>query len=256
MKSYDGAVVIVTGASTGLGRAIAIGAAREGARAVVINYASSADQARETAEQVEAAGAEAILARGDVANAEDCHSVVSSALPFARVDALFNNAGVLRPLQPTGIEGLTAEDFLDTYKVSVVGAFQMVQAGQKLLEASPRAAVVNTSSLAGVTGLSSSIAYAAAKGGLNTMTRSLARALAPKVRVNSICPGFIDTPWFTKDGMGLDVEQLRASVRANSPLQLVARGEDVAESALFLASPATRLITGETLVVDGGMHLR
>src|SRR5207302_9948109 len=120
-------------------------------------------QAQETARLVAEAGAEAILAKGDVGSAEDCRAVIAAAAPYGRIDALFNNAGVLRPLRPTGLDGESADDFLATYRVSVIGSFQMVQSGRKLLEASSRAAVVNTSSLAGVTGLSSSIAYAAAK---------------------------------------------------------------------------------------------
>jgi NAD(P)-dependent dehydrogenase (short-subunit alcohol dehydrogenase family) len=253
--AYDGTVVVVTGASTGLGRSIAVGAAREGARAVVINFASSGDEARETARLVAEAGAEAVLAQGDVGQLEDCRKVIAAAASYGRIDTLFNNAGVLRPLRPTDLDGETAEDFLVSFQVSVVGTFQMIQAGRTLLEASPRAAVVNTSSLSGVTGLSSSVAYAASKGALNTITKTLARRLAPKIRVNSLCPGFIDTPWFTKDGMDMDLEKMREHMRRITPLQTVGQSDDVAQGALFLGSPASRLTTGETLMADAGLHL-
>lgn len=255
MGAFDDAVVLVTGASTGVGRSIALAVAREGARTVVINFASSLAEAEETARLVAELGAQAVLAKGDVASDEDCQAIVAAAEPYGRIDALFNNAGVIRPLRPAGFDGVSAADFLTTFGVCVIGSYQMVRAGRELLEASPRAAVVNTSSLAGVTGVSSSIAYAAAKGALNTVTKTMARALAPKIRVNSICPGFIDTPWFGKDGMDLDVDRIREQVRASSPLQRIAQSDEVAESALFLASPAARLITGETLLVDAGAHL-
>jgi NAD(P)-dependent dehydrogenase (short-subunit alcohol dehydrogenase family) len=106
-----------------------------------------------------------------------------------------------------------------------------------------------------VTGIGSSVPYAASKGALNTMTLSLARALAPKIRVNAICPGFIDTPWFGK-GMGeAAADRVRASAAAGTPLKVASTAEDIAASAVFLASPSSRHVTGETLLVDAGSHL-
>ena len=129
----------------------------------------------------------------------------------------------------------------------------MTRAARALLEASDRAAVVNTSSIAGVTGGGSSIAYSASKGALNTMTRSLAYALAPKIRVNTICPGFIESPWFDK--LGMDSAALREHVIQTNPLKVASSPEDVAEGALFFGSPASRHTTGETLLIDAGRHL-
>jgi NAD(P)-dependent dehydrogenase (short-subunit alcohol dehydrogenase family) len=252
-NSYDGAVVVVTGASTGLGRAIAVGAAERGARAVVINFASSTSEAEITAQRVREAGSEAVLVQGDVGDDATCREIASAAGRFGRIDALFNNAGITRARPYGDLDALTGEDFLDIYRVNVVGPYQMTRAARALLEASDRAAVVNTSSIAGVTGGGSSIAYSASKGALNTMTRSLAYALAPKIRVNTICPGFIDSPWFDK--VGIPTDQLREHIAATNPLRVASQPEDVAESALFLGSPAARHTTGETLLVDGGMHL-
>jgi NAD(P)-dependent dehydrogenase (short-subunit alcohol dehydrogenase family) len=251
--SYADAVVVVTGASTGLGRAIATGAAERGARAVVVNFARSLADAEETARLVRAAGAEAVLAQGDVGDDAVCRAVVAEAARFGRVDALFNNAGMTRSVPYSDLDGLSGEDFLAIYRVNVVGPYQMVRAARSLLEASEVAAVVNTSSIAGVTGGGSSIAYSASKGALNTLTLSLARALAPKIRVNTICPGFIDSPWFDK--LGADVSQLREHMRATTPLRTVSSPEDIAEAALFFGSRAARHITGETLLVDAGLHL-
>ena len=261
VKDYDGAVVVVTGASTGLGRALAVGAAERGAKAVVVNYARSDDEAEQTATQVRAAGAEAVLCRGDVSSDADCARIALAAEPFGRIDALFNNAGVTKfAPKHADLDALTGEDFLRLYDVNVVGAFRMIRAARPLLEAGEReahmgpAAVVNTSSIAGVTGIGSSVAYAASKGALNTMTISLARALAPKIRINAVCPGYIDTPWHLKAGQAFD-QRLRDGAAANTPLKAASTAEDVADATLFLGSPLSRHVTGETLLVDAGTHL-
>jgi 3-oxoacyl-[acyl-carrier protein] reductase len=250
---YEGLIVVITGASTGLGRAIAVGAADQGARAVVINYASAAAEAEETATLVRAAGAEAVVVQGDVRQDDDCRRIAAAAAPYGRIDALFNNAGRTRLVGYENLDGLDAAEFLDIYHVNVVGPFQMTRAARSLLEASDAASVVNTSSIAGVTGGGSSIAYSASKGALNTMTLSLAKALAPKIRVNAICPGFIDSTWFDK--LGANTDKLREHIRNNAPLKVASTPEDIAESALFFGSRASRHVTGETLLVDAGLHL-
>jgi NAD(P)-dependent dehydrogenase (short-subunit alcohol dehydrogenase family) len=253
---FSGFVVLVTGASTGLGRAIAEETARRGASAVIVNYARSADDAQKTAALVEGHGAKAVLVQGDVAVDEDCRRIAQAAQPFGRLDALFNNAGVTRFAAHGDLDAVSAQDFLDLYAVNVVGAYQMVRACRALLEAAPQpGAVVNTSSIAGVTGIGSSVPYAASKGALTTMTLSLARALAPKIRVNAICPGFIDTPWFGKGLPEATVDRMRAGTAAATPLKAASTAEDIAVSAVFLASPHSRHVTGETLLVDAGTHL-
>ncbi|MGA0604987.1 SDR family NAD(P)-dependent oxidoreductase [Phenylobacterium sp. VNQ135] len=253
---FAGFVVVVTGASTGLGRAVAVETARQGAEAVIVNYARSADEAEETARLVREHGAEAVLVQGDVASDDDCRRIAAAAQPFGRIDALFNNAGITRFAGHADLDAVSAQDFLDLYAINVVGPYQMIRACRSLLEAAPRpGAVVNTASIAGVTGIGSSVPYAASKGALNTMTLSLARALAPKIRVNAVCPGFIDTPWFGKGMPDAAVEKLRANAQASTPLRAASTPEDIAASTVFLASPASRHVTGETLLVDAGMHL-
>ncbi|MDE2355131.1 MAG: SDR family oxidoreductase [Alphaproteobacteria bacterium] len=256
-RDFEGAVVVVTGGSTGLGRAIAVEVASRGAGAVVINFASSAAEAEITADQVRAAGAKAVLVKGDVANDADCRAIAAAAAPFGRVDALFNNAGTtVFANNHADLDAVSAEDFLRLYGVNVVGAYQMLRAARSLLEAGEApGAVVNTASIAAVTGIGSSVPYAASKGALVTMTLSLARALAPRIRVNAVCPGYIDTPWF---GRGMDaerVDRLRQGAAAASPLKVASKPEDIAGAAVFLASPAARHITGETLLADAGSHL-
>ena len=256
-RDFDGWVVLVTGASTGLGRAIAVETAERGAGAVVINYASSQAEAEETARMVEAHGARAILARGDVASDDDCKAIAAAAAPLGRIDAMFNNAGITKfANNHADLDAVSGEDFQRLYSVNVVGAFQMIRAARSLLESAPQAgAVVNTSSVAGVLGIGSSVPYAASKGAMITMTLSLARALAPKIRINAICPGFIDTPWFGRGMSEGQIDRMRQGVIASMPLKAASTAEDIAGAAIFLASPASRHITGETLMVDAGMHL-
>jgi len=254
---FDGRIVLVTGASTGLGRAIAVETAGRGARAVVINYASSKSEAEETADLVRGRGAEAVVVQGDVGDDAACQAIAQAAAGFGRVDALFNNAGITKfAPNHADMDAVNADDFLRLYQVNVIGAFQMIRAARGLLEAGDLAgAVVNTSSIAGVTGIGSSAPYAASKGALTTMTLSLARALAPRIRVNAICPGFIDTPWFGRGMSAESLERMRNSVAASTPLKAASTAEDIAGAAVFLASPAARHITGETLLVDAGAHL-
>lgn len=253
---YQDFIVVVTGASTGLGRAVALEVAAQGAKAVVINYAHNREDAEETARQAGALGAETVVVQGDVANDADCRKIAAAAEPFGRIDALFNNAGTTKFAGHADLEAVSAQDFLDLYAVNVVGAFQMVRACRSLLEQAPQpGAVVMTASIAGVTGIGSSVPYAASKGALTTMTLSLARALAPKIRVNAICPGFIDTPWFGKGMPEAAVDRIRANAAAGAPLKVASKPEDIAAAAVFLASPASRHVTGETLLVDAGSHL-
>jgi 3-oxoacyl-[acyl-carrier protein] reductase len=253
---FDGKVVLVTGSSTGLGAAIATGAAKRGAKAVVINYASNAKDAEATADLCRKAGADVAIVQGDVGEDADCRKIAEAANKFGKIDALANNAGITKMAPNHGdLNALSKDDFLRVYAINTVGPFQMLRAARSLLEASGKGSVLMTSSIAGVTGIGSSVAYAASKGALNTMTLSLARALAPKIRVNAICPGFIDTPWFTK-GIGEQATAaLRENITKNTPLKVASTAEDVADPALFLLSDASRHVTGETLLIDAGTHL-
>jgi NAD(P)-dependent dehydrogenase (short-subunit alcohol dehydrogenase family) len=131
----------------------------------------------------------------------------------------------------------------------------MLRAARPLLEASERAAVLMVSSIAGVTGIGSSVAYAASKGALNTMTLSLARVLGPKIRVNALCPGFIDTPWHAKGLPPEMVDRVREGTKKMTPLKAASAAEDIADAGLFFLSDASRHVTGETLLVDAGLHL-
>jgi NAD(P)-dependent dehydrogenase (short-subunit alcohol dehydrogenase family) len=253
---FDGKIVLVTGSSTGLGKAIAVGAANRGAKAVIVNYASSAKEAEATADEIRKAGADVVVVQGDVGEDADCKKIVEAAAKFGKIDALANNAGITKMAPNHGdLNALSKDDFMRVFAINTVGPFLMVRAARSLLEASGKASVLMTSSVAGVMGIGSSVAYAASKGALNTMTLSLARALAPKIRVNAICPGFIDTPWFTKGVGEQAAAALRQRMAETTPLKVASKAEDVADPALFLLSDQSRHITGETLMIDAGTHL-
>jgi NAD(P)-dependent dehydrogenase (short-subunit alcohol dehydrogenase family) len=252
--------VVITGSASGLGAATAAILAKGGAR-IVINYASSAKEAEATAELCRSAGAaEVIVVQGDVAKDEDCRKIVAAAAPWGRLDALINNAGTTRHVAHGNLDGLSAEDFQQVYAVNTIGPFQMVRAARSLLEAGAKAsgrasAVVNVSSMAGITGGGSSVAYAASKGALNAITLSLARALAPSIRVNAVCPGYIDTPWFTKGRGAEAAAKVRDAVIAKVPLKLASTAEDIANLVCFLATSPSSNMTGEVVRMDAGMHL-
>jgi NAD(P)-dependent dehydrogenase (short-subunit alcohol dehydrogenase family) len=257
--SKDGLCVIVTGSASGLGAATAAILAKGGAR-IVVNYSNSKAEAEATADLCRDAGAEVVVAQGDVSRDEDCRRIVSAAAPWGRLDALINNAGTTKHVAHDKMEDLSAEDFQRIYAVNTIGPYQMIRAARALLEAGSKtsgrpSAVVNVSSVAGISGGGSSVAYAASKGALNTMTLSLARALAPAIRVNTVCPGYIDTPWFTKGRGEAGAKLVRDSVVAKVPLKVASTAEDIAQLVCFLASAASSNMTGEVVRMDAGMHL-
>ncbi|THD51929.1 MAG: SDR family oxidoreductase, partial [Bradyrhizobium sp.] len=257
--SKDGLCAIVTGSASGLGAATAAILAKGGAR-IVINYSSSQNEAEQTADLCRSAGGEVVVVQGDVSRDEDCRKIAAAAAPWGRLDALINNAGVTKHMAHNNLDGLSAEDFQRLFGVNTIGPFQMVRAARSLLEAGAEAsgrasAVVNVSSVAGISGIGSSVAYAASKGALNTITLSLARALAPLIRVNAVCPGYIDTPWFTK-GRGVEAAaKVRDAVIAKVPLKRASTAEDVASLVCFLATPPSGNMTGEVIRIDAGAHL-
>src|SRR5947209_17066595 len=257
--SKDGLCAIVTGSASGLGAAAAAILAKGGAR-IVVNYSSSKKEAEETADLCRKAGSEVVVVQGDVSRDEDCKKIVAAAAPWGRLDALINNAGTTKHVAHDNLDGLSAEDFQRMFGVNTIGPYQMIRAARSLLETAAKAsgrasAVVNVSSVAGISGVGSSVAYAASKGALNTMTFSLARALAPLIRVNTVCPGYMDTPWFTKGRGEAGAKQVRDMVVGKVPLKVASTAEEVAAVVCFLATPASSNMTGELVRIDAGLHL-
>jgi 3-oxoacyl-[acyl-carrier protein] reductase len=257
---FEGKVAIVTGSGTGIGEAIAIEIAKRGGK-VAVNYSKSKAEAEATGRAVEAAGSEAIVIQANVSDDDDCKALVEATLAkWGRVDVLVNNAGTTKFNDHDKLDGIDKDDFLHIYSTNLVGPYQMSRAVFPTMKAQfeadgTRGSIVNMASLAGVRGVGSSVAYAASKGALNTMTMSLARALGPAVRVNAICPGWVGTPWMTNEFGQEFFEVIVKNVEKITPLAHAGVAEDVALATLFFASDLSRHVTGETMLVDGGHHL-
>ena len=248
------AVCIVTGSAVGVGAACAVQLAKKGAR-VVINYSKSEKEARDTQAQCHAAGSETILVQGDVAQDADCKRIAQAALDkWGRIDGLINNAAITKFVDQRDLDGLDANDFQRLYAVNVIGPYQMTRAAAPALE-KQGGSVVMISSMSGIVGIGSSNAYVASKGALNTMTLALARSLAPKVRVNAVCPGLIETRWHTARFQNTDdYAKFVDKYAENVALGKACNAADVAEVAVWLIESGG-MITGEMIKVDGGAHL-
>jgi 3-oxoacyl-[acyl-carrier protein] reductase len=250
-----GKVAIVTGSATGIGASVALALARRGAN-VVVNYTKSEKEAQETSDTIRKIGAEVRLVQANVARDEDCRKLAKAALDaWGRIDILVNNAGTTKFAAHNDLDALSAEDFANIYAVNVIGPFQMIRACAPAMKEHGEGSVVNISSIAGVRGIGSSVAYAASKGALNNMTVSLARALAPAIRVNAVCPGYVATGWFRNRFGEEGFKRITETQAQVAPLKRAADGDEIAKTVLFFAGPESRHVTGETLLTDGGLHL-
>jgi 3-oxoacyl-[acyl-carrier protein] reductase len=247
-------VAIITGGSRGVGAATAKLLASKGWN-ITITCTSSMDDANSVVKECEELGVKAIALTADVSEDNSCIQTAQETInKWGRIDALVNNAGTTKfVFNHADLDGLDAEDFLHIYKVNVVGPFQMVRACKEMLLNSENPSVVNISSIAGIKGLGSSLAYASSKGALNTMTKSMARNLGP-IRVNAICPGFIQGDWL-RNGMGDDLYNAALeNLTNNTPLKLTVTPEQVAEG-IYSFIGINKVVTGETMLMDGGHHL-
>jgi 3-oxoacyl-[acyl-carrier protein] reductase len=248
-------VAIVTGGGTGLGAAVSRALAARGAK-VLVNYSKSRAEAEDVAAQIAAAGGEAHALQGDVGQDEDCRRLVAGTVArWGRVDVLVNNAGRTKMVAHGDLDGLDADDFLAIYRTNVVGAYQMVRACAPHMKAQGYGAIVNVSSIGGLLGIGTSMAYSASKGALNTLTMSMARALGPELRVNAVCPGFIATRWFSDPLGDEQFHRMVAQQAGLTPLHRAGVPEDIAKAVVFLADEGAEHITGVTLISDAGMHL-
>ena len=247
-------VAIITGSSSGVGAACARQLAERGCH-VAINYSRNEAGARETQAACEAYGVETVVVQADVAEDAQCRTLAQAALDkWGRIDALVNNAGITKFNAHDDLGGLSREDFERIYAVNVVGAYQMTRTVAAAMRKGGRGSIVNVASIAGIMGVGSSVAYAASKGALLTMTLSLARVLGPEIRVNAVCPGFIQGDWL-EQGMGAErYAAAKAFLEESAPLRLTTTPDTVAEGILYFIGGAD-VVTGETLIMDGGMHL-
>ncbi len=219
---------------------------------VLVNYSRSREGAEKAAAECEKLGVKSIAVRADVSLDEDCVAMVAEAKKaFGRLDVLVNNAGFTKFVQHENLDGLESDDWQKILGVNLMGPFFCSRAARSLLEADDGGEIVMTSSVAGLVGMGSSIAYCASKAGLNNLTVTLARALAPKIRVNAIAPGFIDGEWL-KQGFGDAYENIRDSMIERTPLKRVATTETVAAGILsILMGPD--LVTGHVVPHEGGV---
>lgn len=251
----SGKAAIVTGSAAGVGRATALELARRGAN-VVVNYSRSEAEARRTAADIEALGAQALLVRADVSQDDEVRGMVRQAVErFGSVDVLVNNAAITHFVSFRDLEALTEEMWDRILAVNVKGVFFCSRAVAPHMKQQGGGCIVNISSVAGIQAIGSSIAYCASKAAVINMTIAFARTLAPEVRVNCVAPGFIDTRWHSSRTDVSDYEALKQRVAQTTPLAKVCTAEDVAQVVLGLIEGAD-LVTGQTLIVDGGSLMR
>ena len=244
------AAALVTGASTGIGRSAAVALAKSGYD-VVVNYSRSEDAAKITARDAEAAGARALLYRCDVSDDAGVRAMLAAVeKEFGRLDVLINNAGTTVDIPPTNFEEMTVEAWNRVFSVNVLGVFLVTRAAAPLLKKSPNGCIVNTCSIAGLRPSAQPLPYAASKAAVANLTKTLANALGPQIRVNAVAPGWIEGEWM-KRTLAENYEGLMARRGKYTPLRRCCTEDDVADSMLSLILH-NRFVTGEIIIVDGG----
>jgi 3-oxoacyl-[acyl-carrier protein] reductase len=252
-----GAVAVLTGAGrlNGVGAFTAKLLAEEGCN-ILINCIRKKDQALEVIDNCRALGVEAELIMGDVTKKEDCLTISNFVQKkWARTDILINCVGATRSVPYEKMDLLNEGDFYSAFDANVLAPFLMAQSLQSQLRKSGNGVIVNVSSAAGITGKGSSIAYAAAKGAENTLTLALAQALSPEVRVNAVCPSFIDSSWWEDvySGRGEQYNQLITNIKNSNLLRRVLTPQDVANTILSIIK--NPVMTGELIRLDSGAHI-
>ena len=247
----EGRAAIITGSGTGVGRATALQLGQLGC-SVLINYRSSREEAERTADDAGALGVKAIPFEADVADDAACRGMVEAAVgAFGRLDVLINNAGTTRFIAHSDFDAVSQDDWDRVLAVNVRGPFQCSRAARSALAAEDGGEIVNVSSVAGIRAVGSSIPYCASKAALNNLTLTLARSMAPKIRVNAVAPGFITGRWL-EAGLGEGYEPMKAAFEQKAPLGKVCDPDDVADAILSLVT-GSDLVTGQILACEGGL---
>jgi 3-oxoacyl-[acyl-carrier protein] reductase len=241
---------LVTGSATGIGRSAAVALAKHGYD-VVINYSRSEEAAKLTAQQAQAAGAKTLLFRCDVSDDARVRAMLAATeKEFGGLDVLINNAGTTVDVEPKNLEAMKIEDWNRVFNVNVLGLFLVTRAAAPLLKKSPNGCIVNTCSIAGLRPSAQPLPYAASKAAVANLTKTLANALGPEIRVNAVAPGWIEGEWM-KRTLAENYDGLMARRAKYTPLKRCCNEDDVAESMMSLII-SNRFVTGEIIVVDGG----
>lgn len=246
----DKPAALVTGAATGIGRAAALALAKNGYD-VVINFSRSEDAAKATARDAEAAGARTLLYRSDVSDDASVRAMLAAAeKKFGRLDVLINNAGTTIDVEPKNLDEVKVEEWNRVFAVNVLGLFLVTRAAVPLLKKSPNAGIVNTCSIAGLRPSAQPLPYAASKAAVANLTKTLANALGPEIRVNAVAPGWMEGDWM-KRTLAENYDGLMARRAKYTPLKRCCTAEDVAETMMSLIL-GNRFVTGEIIIIDGG----
>lgn len=241
-----GKTAVVTGGSRGIGRAIALQLAQNGAN-VVVNYTARQDAALEAVKEIEAAGVSGMAVKADVSKGEEVENLVNEVLKkFGSIDILVNNAGIARD---NLIIRMSEQEFDEVISTNLKGAFICTKAVSKVMIKQKSGKIINISSVVGVIGNAGQSNYAAAKAGIIGFTKSMAKELAKRnINVNAVAPGFIQT-----DMTSSLPEKVKEEFLRNIPLMRAGKPEDIAKTVLFLASEYSDYITGQVIHIDGGM---
>jgi len=241
---------LVTGAATGIGRSAAIALAKNGYD-IVVNFSRSEDAAKITANEAEAAGARTLLYRADVSDDTRVRAMLAATeKEFGRLDVLINNAGTTVDVEPKNFDDMTVEAWNRVFAVNVLGLFLVTRVATPLLKKSPNGCIVNTCSIAGLRPSAQPLPYAASKAAVANLTKTLANALGPQIRVNAVAPGWIEGEWM-KRTLAENYEGLMARRAKYTPLKRCCTEDDVADSMVSLILH-NRFVTGEIIIVDGG----
>ncbi|WP_019424937.1 3-oxoacyl-[acyl-carrier-protein] reductase [Paenibacillus sp. OSY-SE] len=248
MSSLEGKVALVTGASRGIGRAIALSLAEAGAD-VVVNYAGSEAAANDTAAAIEVLGRKALTVKANVGKAEEAEQLVKTTLEqMGRIDILVNNAGITRD---NLIMRMKEEEFDQVIETNLKGVFNCIKSVTRPMMKQRSGRIINISSVVGVIGNPGQANYVAAKAGVIGLTKASARELASRgITVNCVAPGFIET-----DMTDALPEEYRQQLLAQIPLARLGQPEHIAKTVRFLASEDAEYMTGQTIHVDGGMYM-
>lgn len=246
-------VAIVTGGGTGVGQATSLQLARLG-HDVAINFSRSRDEAEATVRDIQQLGKRGLAVQADVADDAACKAFVAKVVAeWGRIDVLVNCAGTTQFIPFDNLDQVSDEVWQRLYMVNVVGAFHCARAVRDPMLKSGGGSIINVSSVAAQLGQGSSIPYCCTKAALDNLTVSLARTLAPNIRVNGVAPGFIAGRW-TQGGLGENYDRIKQAYEQSLPLGRVCEPDDVAACIISLIS-GSQLVTGQTLTVDSGMMI-